>query len=99
MTSEKTDGDLRLARALVLRDHPTNQVLLHISRSLKMSPNDVELVRVYTKEIGGKIFDTTLPVSSGFEVLCRQSFLHIDEISHIRPGVNTSTVPDEEAMD
>jgi len=25
MTSEKTDGDLRLARALVLRDHPTNE--------------------------------------------------------------------------
>jgi len=69
MTSEKTDGDLRLARALVLRDHPTNQVLLHISRSLKMSPDDVELVRVYTKEIGGKISDTTLPVSSGFEVI------------------------------
>ena len=34
-----------------------------------MSPNDVELVRVYTKEIGGKISDTTLPVSSGFEVI------------------------------
>ena len=34
-----------------------------------MSPNDVELVRVYTKEIGGKISDTTLPVSSSFEVI------------------------------
>src|SRR6266487_4711829 len=70
MTSEKTDGDLRQARALVLRDHPTYQVLLHISRRLKMSPNDVELVRVYTKEIGGKISDTTLPVSSGFDPYC-----------------------------
>jgi len=59
MTSEKTDGDLRLARALVLRDYPANQVLLHISRMLIMSPNDVEVVRVYTKEIGGKISDTT----------------------------------------
>jgi len=59
MTSEKTDGDLRLARALVLRDHTTNHVLLHISRRLIMSPNDVEVVRVYTKEIGGKISDTT----------------------------------------
>jgi hypothetical protein len=69
MTAEKTDGDLRLARALVLRDHPANQVLLHIPRRLRMSPNDVELVRVYTKEPGGKISDTTLPVSSGFEVI------------------------------
>lgn len=34
-----------------------------------MSPNDVELVRVYTKEPGGKISDTTLPVSSDFEVI------------------------------
>jgi hypothetical protein len=34
-----------------------------------MSPNDVELVRVYTKETGGKISDSTLPVSSGFEVI------------------------------
>jgi hypothetical protein len=69
MTSEKTDSDLRLARTLVLRDHPANQVLPHIPRRLIMSPNDVELVRVYTKEIGGKISDTTLPVSSSFEVI------------------------------
>ena len=69
MTLEKTDDDLRLARALVLRGHPANQVLFHISRRLIMSPNDVELVRVYTKEIGGKISDTTLPVSSDFEVI------------------------------
>ena len=34
-----------------------------------MSPNDVELVRVYPKETGGKISDTTLPISSGFEVI------------------------------
>jgi hypothetical protein len=69
MTPEKTDGDLRLTRALVFRDYSANKVFLHISRRLIMSPNDVELVRVYTKELGGKISDTTLAVSSGFEVI------------------------------
>ncbi len=34
-----------------------------------MHPNDVQLVRVYTRETGGKILEETLPSNTEFEVV------------------------------
>lgn len=34
-----------------------------------MGPNDVELVRAYTREPGKQVADITFPVTSNFEVM------------------------------
>jgi hypothetical protein len=57
---------------MALRSHseiPVVTTILQTSRRFSMGPNDVELVRAYTREPGKQVADITFPVTSDFEVM------------------------------